>query len=89
MMIIGFELKSIDVLSDTEPCPSNYEEGPNGHCYWFRYSYDRGYWWYWARQDCMSEPDSDLLIINDDVELAFIRERITEINETKDWWIGI
>ena len=70
------------------PCPSGYEEGPNDHCYWFSYSYSYGNMWHWGRQDCMAQPDSDLVIIDDEEELAFLQNRITEINETKDWWIG-
>ena len=75
-------------MSQTEPCPTNYEEGPNGHCYWFSYGYDYGYMWHWGRQDCMAQPDSDLVIIDDEEELAFLMNRTAEINETRDWWIG-
>ena len=37
----------------------------------------------------MAQPDSDLVIIDDEEELAFLRNRTAEINETKDWWIGM
>ena len=79
---------SLISLLHADPCPSRYEEGPNGHCYWFSYSYSYGNMWHWGRQDCMAQPDSDLVIIDDEEELAFLQNRITEISETKDWWIG-
>ena len=37
----------------------------------------------------MAHPDSDLVRIDDDEELTFLRNRITEINKTRDWWIGM
>ena len=76
------------ILILSVPCPATYEAGPNGHCYWFSYSYSYGNMWHWGRQDCMAQPDSDLVIIDDEEELAFLQNRITEINETRDWWIG-
>ena len=76
-------------MCSTDSCPENYEEGPNGHCYWFGYGYEYGYVWYYGRLYCMDEPDSDLVIIDDEEELAFLQNRIAEINETsRDWWIG-
>ena len=36
----------------------------------------------------MVRRDSDLVIIDDEEELAYIQNRIAEINETRDWWIG-
>eukprot|EP00057_Strongylocentrotus_purpuratus_P013986 XP_011668460.1 PREDICTED: uncharacterized protein LOC577309 [Strongylocentrotus purpuratus] len=72
----------------TMPCPADYEEGPNGHCYWFAVT-TYGYMWHWGRQDCSEEPDSDLVIINDEEELDFLRNRTAELSVDRDWWIGL
>lgn len=82
----SFTIPSFSCL-DSVPCPADYEEGPNGHCYWFAVT-TYGYMWYWGRQDCSEEPDSDLVIINDEEELDFLRNRTAELAEDRDWWIG-
>nr|XP_054765191.1 CD209 antigen-like protein D [Lytechinus pictus] len=77
------------VEGSTMPCPANYEEGPNGHCYWFSVT-PYGYMWYWGRQDCAEETDSDLVIVSDEEELDFLRSRVAELSgDDRDWWIGL
>ncbi|XP_041474924.1 uncharacterized protein LOC121423607 [Lytechinus variegatus] len=77
------------VEGSTMPCPANYEEGPNGHCYWFSVT-PYGYMWYWGRQDCAEETDSDLVIVSDEEELDFLRTRVAELSgDDRDWWIGL
>ena len=36
----------------------------------------------------MEEPDSDLVIIDDEEELEFLRNRTAELSADRDWWIG-
>ncbi|XP_072182333.1 scavenger receptor cysteine-rich domain-containing protein DMBT1-like [Diadema setosum] len=77
---------ALSVLATTT-CPVNYEEGPTGHCYRFRLL-DYGSWWSTGRRTCDNEADSDLVIINDQVEIDYLRQRTTELNSNMTWWIG-
>nr|XP_054765190.1 uncharacterized protein LOC129271967 [Lytechinus pictus] len=75
------------ITLSTVPCPDNYEQGPNGHCYRFRIL-EYGSWWPTGRRTCDNEPDSDLAIIDDPTELDFLINRTAEIDRNIMWWIG-
>ena len=68
-------------------CPTNYEAGPTGNCYRFRIL-DLGSWWSTGRRTCDNEADSDLVIIDNQVELDFLMSRTSVINPNMTWWIG-
>ena len=71
-----------------DPCPTDYEEGPNSRCYRFRILSDYGSWWPTGRRTCDNEEHSDLAIINDHEELTFLLTRSAEIDPNMTWWIG-
>ncbi|XP_071500574.1 uncharacterized protein [Diadema antillarum] len=90
LVIVDEELTEVGpVQVTTDPCPANYELGPNGHCYWF-YESTYGDMWHYARRDCVQDTDSDLLNIDDEEELEYILTRTSTMNtsSTRDWWIG-
>ena len=41
-----------------------------------------------ARGSCLSDPDSDLVIINDQEELDYLLERTSEDGDEESRWIG-
>ncbi|XP_072173176.1 uncharacterized protein [Diadema setosum] len=73
-------------VAKTLPCPSNYELAPNGRCY--RFIDDDDDFWHYGRSICMGATDSDLAIVNDEAELAYIMDRINASSDTGAWWIG-
>ncbi|XP_063956891.1 uncharacterized protein LOC129263433 [Lytechinus pictus] len=77
---------ALSVLGTTT-CPTNYELGPNGHCYRFRIL-EIGSWWPTGRRTCDDVADSDLVIVNDQAELDFLTSRSAEINSNMTWWVG-
>ncbi|XP_071940891.1 uncharacterized protein [Antedon mediterranea] len=66
-------------------CPDGYIAGNDGEtCYKF---VEEPNTWVVARQDCLQTPNSDLVVIQDAAEAAYIQRYMTEANQ--DWWIGL
>ncbi|XP_077864849.1 cubilin-like [Saccoglossus kowalevskii] len=68
-------------LTYTMECPSGYEFGPGEHCYKF---VPRNSSWDEGRDDCHDTIDSDLVVIETDEELAYIRQKMMY----NSFWIG-
>ena len=66
-------------------CPDGFERGPNDRCYYF----SRGStYWLSARGGCQSVTDTDLLILDNEEEAEYIRNRTAQIDPDAKWWIG-
>lgn len=66
-------------------CPHLYETRQTGSCYYFSTgmtSYQS------ARGSCLSDPDSDLVIISDQEELDYLLERTSADGDAESRWIG-
>ncbi|XP_022102814.1 uncharacterized protein LOC110985794 isoform X3 [Acanthaster planci] len=72
-----------------EPCPVGYETGYNEQCYFILEGGSENYTsWQVTREICrQGDVNSDLLMINNNDELQYIKGRIASL--TSDvWWIG-
>ncbi|XP_033117509.1 uncharacterized protein LOC117117344 [Anneissia japonica] len=68
-------------------CPQDYIVGPNDTCYYFGTELG-GYIWSFSRTTCQSVTDGDLVIIDDEEELAFLLEESQKRVSNASWWIG-
>ena len=58
-----------------------------GHCYGFM---EQTLSWYDARNRCKQEGESyDLVVIDDNNENQFLKDKIINIFEKSDYWIGM
>ncbi|XP_077981827.1 cubilin-like [Glandiceps talaboti] len=64
-------------------CPDGYDAGLNGKCY--RFVEEEGVSWHDARLECMTANNGDLVIVNDEEELDYLR---SEMNG-QTFWIGL
>ncbi|XP_072041404.1 uncharacterized protein [Amphiura filiformis] len=85
-LTIDEELEKIGpVTVRTLLCPDGFERGPNDRCYYF----SRGStYWLSARGGCQSVTDTDLLILDNEEEAEYIRNRTAQIDPDAKWWIG-
>ncbi|XP_070564553.1 cubilin-like [Ptychodera flava] len=70
------------IIHFTSDCPEDYEAGTGGKCYRF---VEEGSSWDDARRECMTDLNGDLVIVNDEAELDFLRSKM--LGST--FWIGL
>ncbi|XP_077864850.1 cubilin-like [Saccoglossus kowalevskii] len=73
-------MKGFNITYEAE-CPDGYEPAPTGICYKF---VNDGASWDDARLDCMTTNNGDLVIVDSDAELDYLRTKMTNT-----FWIGL
>ncbi|XP_071490718.1 uncharacterized protein [Diadema antillarum] len=68
--------------NETDVCPDGYERGYLNRCYRFVQDVLT---WQQARLECSKDPGGELVLINNQVEQDYIKNRTVE----GDWWIGL